>query len=56
MPDQNNSVNCGYYPYLSFVEWLSKSAAPGSSPKHTIYALIFYSQICAIFVLWKEPK
>ena len=25
-------------------------AAPGSSPKHTIYAFIVYGQICAIFV------
>ena len=30
-------------------------AAPGSSPKHTIYAFIIYS-ICAIFVMWKERK
>ena len=27
------------------------SAAPGLSPKHTIYALIIYSQICAMFVM-----
>ena len=32
------------------------SAAPGSSPKHAIYAFIIYSQICAIFVMWKEWK
>ena len=31
-------------------------ATPGSSPKHDIYAFIIYSQICAIFVLWKEQK
>ena len=30
--------------------------ATGSSPKHTINAFIIYSQICAIFVLWKERK
>ena len=30
-------------------------AAPGSSPMHTIYALIIYS-ICAIFVMCKERK
>ena len=26
-------------------------AAPGSTPKHTIYDFIIYSQICALFVL-----
>ena len=26
-------------------------AAPGSSPKHTIYVFIIYSQICAVFVI-----
>ena len=31
-------------------------AAPGSSPKHTFYAFIIYSQICAIFVMWKEQN
>ena len=30
------------------------SAAPGLSPKHTIYALIIYSQICAMFVMWND--
>ena len=28
--------------------------APGSSPKHTIYAFITYNLICAIFVTQKE--
>ena len=37
--------NCAYHP-----------AAPGSSPKHAIYAFIIYSQICAIFVMWKEQN
>ena len=33
----------------------SARVAPGSSPKHTIYAIIIiYSQIGAIFAMWKE--
>ena len=31
-------------------------AAPGLSPKHTIYAFIVDGQISTIFVLWKERK
>ena len=33
-------------------------AAPGSTPKHTIYAFIIYSQICAIivFALWEKNE
>ena len=38
-------------PYLSGFICTYHPAAMGSSPKPTIYA-----QICAIFVMWKEPK
>ena len=37
-------------PELSGFVWAFNPAAPGSSPKHTNYASIIYSQICAIFV------
>ena len=36
---------CAYHP-----------ATLGSDPKHTIYAFIIYSQICAVFVISKERK
>ena len=36
--------------YLSGFVCTYHPAAPGSSPKHAIYAFIIYSQICAIFV------
>ena len=32
------------------------TAALGSSPKHTIYAFIMFSQICAISIKRKEKK
>ena len=32
------------------------SYAPGSSPKHTMYAFIINSQLCAIFIMLKEQK
>ena len=31
-------------------------AAPSSSPKHTIYSFILYSQIYAIFAICKEEE
>ena len=35
----------------------ASSCAPSIlPPKHTIYAFIIYSQICALFVSWKERK
>ena len=38
--------------------WTFHPAVPGSSPKHTIYAFIVWSQICAslVFALWNERK
>ena len=41
----------GVPPQLSGFVCAFHSAAPGSSPKHVIYAFIIYSQICALFVM-----
>ena len=43
----------GVLPYLSGFVCAYHIPTPGLSP---IYAFITYSQICAIFVKWKEQK
>ena len=51
---QNPEVNMffrGVPPWLSGFVCTYHSATLGSSPKHTVYVFIIYSQICAIFVI-----
>ena len=42
----------------AIAQWICLAYHPdaqGSNPKHTLYALILYSQICALFVIWARP-
>ena len=51
LDDQGKSFT---YRGAAIAQWIRlrlPSCRPGSSPKHTIYAFIIYSQICAIFVM-----
>ena len=45
VPPQLSGFVCAFHP-----------PAPGSTPKHAIYAFIIYSQISAIFVLHCEKN
>ena len=53
--EDKKSISWGVPPQLSGFVCAYHPAAVGSSPKHTIYAFIIYSN-CAIFVMWRERK
>ena len=43
-------------PYLSGFVCAYHPATQGLSPRHALYTFKIYSQICTIFVMWKEQK